>query len=124
MQPVERSINTLANESEIKPRRLISIQEVLYRTGLSRTAVYQRMGDGLFPAPIELGRNSVWLESDIDAWIDALLAARDSKNQKASYLGELRSNSPPQARHQCRLPACRPIIASTADQAHHTTWPA
>jgi prophage regulatory protein len=84
MQPVERSIKTLANEAETKPRRLIRIREVLYRTGLSRTGLYQRTGDGLFPAPIKLGRTSVWLESDIDAWIDAVLAAQDRKGKKAS----------------------------------------
>jgi prophage regulatory protein len=85
MQPVERSINMLANEAETKPRRLIRIREVLYRTGLSRTGLYQRTGDGLFPAPIKLGRTSVWLESDIDAWIDALLQngiARAKKRPK------------------------------------------
>lgn len=84
MQPVKRSVNSLAKEEETKPRRLIRIREVLHLTGLSRSGLYKRIGYGLFPAPIKLGRTSVWLESDIDAWIDALLATKDRKSEKSS----------------------------------------
>lgn len=52
--------------------RFISIKEVLERTSLSRTEIYSRMRAGKFPRSIALGiQKVVWLESDIDAWIQA-----------------------------------------------------
>lgn len=43
--------------------------EVMARTGLSRTTIWRRIKAGTFPAPIELGQNSVgWLASEIEAW--------------------------------------------------------
>ena len=44
--------------------------EVLIRTGLSRTTIWRRVRAGTFPAPIELGENSIgWPESEITAWL-------------------------------------------------------
>ena len=41
--------------------------------GLKRTAVYDRVKRGIFPAPIDLGgRLIAWRSEDIDAWIDSL----------------------------------------------------
>ncbi|PTQ12920.1 DNA-binding protein [Sphingomonas oleivorans] len=50
--------------------RLVRLPEVMNRTGLSRTTIYRRMGEGTFPARVPLGRNSVaWYESDIRVWV-------------------------------------------------------
>ena len=44
--------------------------EVLTRTGLSRTTIWRRVRAGTFPAPIELGENSIgWPESEITSWL-------------------------------------------------------
>jgi prophage regulatory protein len=46
--------------------------QVEARTGLSRSTLYQYIQDGLFPRPVTLGPRAVgWLESDVNAWIDA-----------------------------------------------------
>jgi prophage regulatory protein len=46
--------------------------QVETRTGLSRSTLYQYIQDGLFPRPVTLGPRAVgWLESDVNAWIDA-----------------------------------------------------
>lgn len=47
------------------------------RVGLKRSAIYQRMTEGRFPKSRLLGpRYTVWLESEIDAWIEAALDGR------------------------------------------------
>ena len=58
-----------------KAQRLIRLPEVMNRVGLKRSAIYQRMSEGRFPKSHSLGiRYTVWLETDIDAWIEAALA--------------------------------------------------
>ncbi|MFM2589492.1 AlpA family transcriptional regulator [Vibrio sp. TBV020] len=50
--------------------KILRLQEVIHKTSLSRSAIYQRMKDGNFPKKLNLGRRSVgWLEEDIDVWI-------------------------------------------------------
>lgn len=58
-------------------KRIIRQKEVCDKLGLSKATVwlYVRTRDD-FPKPIRLGANSVgWLESEIDAFIDARIAA-------------------------------------------------
>lgn len=50
--------------------RFLRKPEVLSRTGISRSHLYWLMTRGRFPASIPLSpRVTVWLESDVDAWI-------------------------------------------------------
>lgn len=45
--------------------------EVLRRTGLSRTSIWRKVREGDFPAPRQLGANSIgWPESEISEWLD------------------------------------------------------
>lgn len=44
--------------------------EVMARTGLSRTTIWRRVRDSEFPAPTELGKNSIgWPASVISEWL-------------------------------------------------------
>ena len=44
--------------------------EVKCRTGLSRVQRWRKVRDGSFPAPVQLGPNSIgWRESDINVWL-------------------------------------------------------
>jgi prophage regulatory protein len=55
------------------PARLIRLPEVMARVGLKRSAIYQRMSEGRFPKSRSLGpKCTVWVETDIDAWIDSI----------------------------------------------------
>jgi prophage regulatory protein len=55
------------------PDRILKLQDVKNRTGLSRSAIYRQIGFGTFPAPRLLGERSVgWLESEINDWITNL----------------------------------------------------
>jgi len=51
-------------------KRILRLPNVLDRTGLSRSTVYQRVSEGRFPKPVSLGARAVgWVESDIEDWI-------------------------------------------------------
>ena len=51
--------------------RMLRVPEVLARTGLSRTTIWRRIRAGTFPAPIELGENSIgWPASAITEWLE------------------------------------------------------
>ncbi len=40
-------------------------------TGFSAKHLYHLINDGKFPAPIKIGRASLWRLSDINAWLDS-----------------------------------------------------
>lgn len=55
---------------EARTERILRLSMVITKTGLSKTTLYERIKQGLFPAPISLGGRSVgWLESEINEWI-------------------------------------------------------
>ena len=52
--------------------RILRRAEVQARTGVSRSGIYAAIKAQTFPAPVKLGVRAVgWLESEIDAWIEA-----------------------------------------------------
>ena len=49
---------------------ILRLHQVMARTGLARSTLYERIHAGAFPAQISLGARAVgWLESDVEAWI-------------------------------------------------------
>jgi prophage regulatory protein len=71
------------------PEKIIRLQAVKARCGLSRSTLYNRMAAGEFPSSVALGARSVgWVESEINAWITARINAsrkygESSKSQAA-----------------------------------------
>ena len=58
--------------------RIMRLPEVVNRVGLQRAAIYQHIAKGSFPKQIAIGERAVgWLEHEIDAWLQALVAARE-----------------------------------------------
>jgi len=52
--------------------KICRLPEVIDRTGLSRSAVYDLISKNQFPSQINLGPRSVgWVENEISDWIDA-----------------------------------------------------
>ena len=52
--------------------RMLRPPEVMERTGLSRTTIWRRVRAGTFPAPVQLGENSIgWPASEITAGIES-----------------------------------------------------
>ena len=59
---------------------ILRLPAVRARTGLSRSTIYQRVREGTFPRPINLGKRAVgWVESEITAHL-AELVERSRRN--------------------------------------------
>lgn len=64
----------------IQGTRLLRLPTVTQISGKGKTAIYQGIKDGTFPAPVKLGARSVgWLSTDIDAWISSRVEATFGK---------------------------------------------
>ena len=50
--------------------RLLLLPEVRSRTGKATSTIYAEMAAGTFPRPLKRGRQSVWIESEVQAVID------------------------------------------------------
>lgn len=51
--------------------RILRLQAVLDRTGLTRSTLYRKISEGTFPKQIRIGaRCAGWRESVINEWID------------------------------------------------------
>ena len=52
------------------PDRILRINTVLERTGLSRSTMYRKMENGTFPGNIQISTRCVgWRESGVNAWM-------------------------------------------------------
>ena len=58
------------------PHRMLRLPSVIELTGLSRSSIYLRMKNNVFPQSISLGDRAIaWLESDIEQWIEEKVSA-------------------------------------------------
>jgi len=58
-------------------------KQVEARTGLSRSTIYQRVTDGTFPKPINIGPRAVgWVESEVTDWLNNQIL--QSRNKRAA----------------------------------------
>ena len=63
---------------------LIRLPEVIQRTGLSRSAVYELIKASHFPHQIKLGVRAVaWNSSAVDAWINERIAEAEQGGKAA-----------------------------------------
>lgn len=61
-------------ENNFSNIRLLRFKEVLILTGRSRTCIYTDIKDGVFPAPIKIGKRAIaWSSQDIFNWIQKRL---------------------------------------------------
>jgi len=74
MVPVIRAVSNNTN------RRFLRLSEVKNQVGLGRTAIYDGVKQGTFPAPVSLGARAVaWLSDEVAAWMDARIEASRSQ---------------------------------------------
>ena len=68
------------NQSAGKPERLLRQDETCRRAGIGPTTLYKLIKLKQFPPPIKLPDSAAvrWLESEVDAWIAARIAARNA----------------------------------------------
>lgn len=52
--------------------KILRLPEVIDRTGLCRSSIYQKVIDGQFPKTIKIGgtRSVGWIEAEVSAWIE------------------------------------------------------
>lgn len=59
-------------------RRFLRYEAVVERTGLSKRTIENLVSERLFVQPVKIGVRAVgFVEAEVDAWIDARIAARD-----------------------------------------------
>lgn len=56
---------------------LLSLPTVRRMVGLGKSAIYDGIAAGSFPAPVKIGVASRWVEAEVQAWIDARKAERN-----------------------------------------------
>ena len=59
--------------------RFLRLPVVEQRTGRKKSKIYKDAAIGIFPSPVKVGRDSLWVEEEIDAWIRARIAERDGE---------------------------------------------
>jgi prophage regulatory protein len=58
--------------------RILPIEKVIDRTGLSRRTLYSEISEGRFPKPVQLTTRRVgWPEADVEAFLASKIAQRD-----------------------------------------------
>lgn len=65
---------TVATYTHTPGERLIRLPELLATTGESRTQCYENIASGLHPAPRKDGRASLWVQSEVQAYVAAKIA--------------------------------------------------
>ncbi|MBI1255474.1 MAG: AlpA family phage regulatory protein [Hyphomonas sp.] len=57
--------------------RFLSLRDVLDRLTISRSLLYELIKDPVqpFPAPVHIGRRSVWVEKEVESYMRAVLTA-------------------------------------------------
>ena len=52
-------------------QRILRLPTVIECTGISRSLIYLKMGEGTFPKSIKLGERAIgWPSTEIDSWIE------------------------------------------------------
>lgn len=71
------------NTDDGMPDRLVKLDEVMRRVGLSKSMIYRLIQEGTFPAPYKLSPvASRWSNREIVAWIDDVKDGFEGKKRK------------------------------------------
>lgn len=74
----------------MKVINFVKKSSVIEQTTLSHANLYSRMRKGLFPSQVKLGKTSLWIQSDVDAWCRAV-AIGYSEDQIKHLVAELKA---------------------------------
>jgi len=68
--------------NSIPPFKILRLPKVLEMVGIGKTALYQRINNGTFPAPIKIGggRACGWIEAEIIQWLAEQMQNRCSES--------------------------------------------
>ena len=66
------------------PDRIIRMETVRARTGLSRSTIYRKIKEGTFPPQLRISIHGAgWRESDINSWVANPVTWRVTNNNEA-----------------------------------------
>jgi prophage regulatory protein len=78
--------------------RIVRLKELVFRSGLGRSSIYEMVSTGDFPAPVQIGERAIgWIESEFEAWLNAKAAQRDAIRASAgaqTHAQQLRAINP------------------------------
>ena len=70
------------------PHTILRLPAVKARTGLSRSTIYLRVSQGVFPAPVSLGGRAVgWIEAEVDVWLSGQIDKRRKTRPETNRVG-------------------------------------
>ena len=70
------------------PEKIIRLQTVLARTGLSRSTLYRKIAEGTFPSQLKISIHGAgWHESAVSRWIADPVRYRADNDSPASPMG-------------------------------------
>lgn len=73
---------------------LLRLPEVMRLTGRGRTAVYNGVRNGSFPAPVKLGDRAIaWPSDEIEKWIRARIEESRSGRVKRVFPGAIKQST-------------------------------
>lgn len=76
-------MNSHTSNNDKQKENFLRLKDVINRTGLTKGSIYNYMKKGLFPKNISLSSKIVvWLESEIDNWIDKQIHNNRNKGDK------------------------------------------
>jgi len=59
--------------------KILRLPDVKTLTGLSRSTIYNRVGEGTMPAPVSLGARAIgWKSSSIESWLQSLTSKKEN----------------------------------------------
>ena len=69
-----------ASSDRRQPIRFLSLNQVLDRLSVGRSTLYSQIKDSVhpFPSPVHIGRRSVWVESEVEAFMTSLIESERS----------------------------------------------
>ncbi len=70
------------SEHRVTHPRFLNLEQVLSRLGVSRSALYEWMAAGDFPAKVKMGARTAWVESEVEAWMLARIEASRSQHRR------------------------------------------
>jgi len=78
----QQSIADIRFNVPVPPFKLLRLPELLAMVGIGKTALYQRVKNGTFPAPIKIGggRASGWIQAEIIQWLTEQVQNRYSES--------------------------------------------
>lgn len=77
MTETDRPILAIIDPETSAARRIVMLRDVLHRTSIPSSTLYEMIAMGDFPKPLMISpRLNAWIEGEVDAWIQARMDER------------------------------------------------